>query len=49
MIEKISFKTLKNYGIKIKGHYFDNKIAHYLINPDLSHNFKTLCEGLLKL
>ena len=44
---KNQFKTLKNYGIKIKGHYFDNKIAHYLINPDLSHNFKTLCEAYL--
>jgi DNA polymerase-1 len=44
---KKQIKLLKKCGINILGNYFDNKIAHYLVNPDLSHNFKTLCEAYL--
>ena len=44
---KAQIKLLKKCGININGTYFDNKIAHYLVNPDLSHNYKTLCEAYL--
>ena len=44
---KHQFKLLGDLDIKIKGKYFDNKIAHYLVNPDLNHDFKTSCQTYL--
>ena len=44
---KHQFKLLNDLGLKIQGKYFDNKIAHYLVNPDLNHDFKTSCQTYL--
>ena len=44
---KYQFKLLNDLGLKIQGKYFDNKIAHYLVNPDLNHDFKTSCQTYL--
>ena len=44
---KHQFKLLSDFDLKIKGQYFDNKIAHYLVNPDLNHDFKTSCQTYL--
>ena len=38
---------MNDLGLKIQGKYFDNKIAHYLVNPDLNHDFKTSCQTYL--
>ena len=40
-------KFLYKLNIKINSVCFDTKIAHYLINPDLGHNFNILCETYL--
>ena len=40
-------KFLYKLNIKINSVCFDTKIAHYLINPDLGHNFNVLCETYL--
>ncbi len=44
---KSQFKKLNDFGISFDGICFDNRIAHYLVNPDLNHDFKTLCESYL--
>ena len=44
---KIEFQILNEFEIFVKGTCFDNKIAHYLINPDISHDLKLLCENYL--
>jgi len=40
-------KFLYKLNIKINSVCFDTKIAHYLINPDLGHDFNVLCETYL--
>jgi len=40
-------KFLYKLNIKINSLCFDTKIAHYLINPDLGHDFNILCETYL--
>ena len=40
-------KFLYKLNIKINSVCFDTKIAHYLINPDLGHDFNILCETYL--
>ncbi|MEZ4854005.1 DNA polymerase I [Flavobacterium sp.] len=45
---KYDIKILANYGIDIKGNFFDTMIAHYLINPDMRHNMDVLSETYLK-
>lgn len=45
---KYDLKILANYGIEIKGPFFDTMIAHYLINPDMRHNMDVLSETYLK-
>ncbi len=45
---KHMFKFLNQFNIKIKCKCFDTKIAHYLINPDIGHDFNILCETYLK-
>ena len=44
---KSQIKLLNKYGLNLNGNFFDNRIAHYLINPDLSHNFNSLCQTYL--
>jgi len=44
---KNQFKILNTYGIISEGPCFDSKIAHYLINPDIGHDFNILCENYL--
>jgi DNA polymerase-1 len=39
--------VLANYGITVKGYYFDTMIAHYLINPDMRHGMDILAETYL--
>ena len=45
---KYDLKILANYGITVKGKFFDTMIAHYLINPDMRHNMDVLSETYLK-
>ncbi len=45
---KYDLKILANYGIEVKGKFFDTMIAHYLINPDMRHNMDILSETYLK-
>jgi DNA polymerase-1 len=40
-------KFLYKLNVKINSVCFDTKIAHYLINPDLGHDFNILCETYL--
>ncbi|MDA9107375.1 DNA polymerase I, partial [Flavobacteriaceae bacterium] len=44
---KNQFKILNSYGIISEGPCFDSKIAHYLINPDIGHDFNILCKNYL--
>ena len=44
---KESFKLLDQIGVTINCKCFDTKIAHYLINPDLGHDFDIICETYL--
>ncbi|MCD7971257.1 MAG: DNA polymerase I [Candidatus Azobacteroides sp.] len=41
---KFDALVLKNYGIEIKGKYFDTMIAHYLLQPELNHGMDYLAE-----
>jgi len=45
---KFDIKVLAQYGITVKGKYFDTMIAHYLLNPDMRHNMDVLAETYLK-
>ena len=45
---KYDLKILANYGITVKGKFFDTMIAHYLINPDMRHSMDVLSETYLK-
>ena len=45
---KKTFKFLNQFNIKTNCQCFDTKIAHYLINPDIGHDFNILCETYLK-
>ena len=45
---KKTFKFLNQFNIKTNCQCFDTKIAHYLINPDIGHDFNILCENYLK-
>lgn len=44
---KYDLAVLRNYGIDVKGAYFDTMIAHYLIKPDMRHNMDVLAETYL--
>lgn len=44
---KTALKSLALYQIQIKGSLFDNLIAHYLINPDMRHEYSILSETYL--
>lgn len=44
---KFDIQVLQNYGIEVKGPFFDTMIAHYLLEPDLRHNMDYLSETYL--
>ena len=44
---KNDIKLIENEGIKIEGEIFDVKLAHYLINPDISHDLTNLSNSYL--
>jgi DNA polymerase-1 len=44
---KYDINVLSNYGIDVKGGYFDTMVAHYLIQPELRHNLDYLSEQYL--
>jgi DNA polymerase-1 len=31
---KYDYIVMKNYGIELKGEFFDTMVAHYLLQPD---------------
>jgi DNA polymerase-1 len=39
---KASMLALKNYGVELQGSLFDTMIAHYLIEPESSHDLNVL-------
>jgi len=39
--------ALKKYGVKMTGQLFDSMIAHYLIEPEASHDLEILCSQYL--
>jgi DNA polymerase-1 len=44
---KFDIQVLANYGIEVKGPFFDTMIAHYLLEPDMRHNMNILAETYL--
>jgi DNA polymerase-1 len=40
---KSAILVLRKYGIEVKGNLFDPMLAHYLIEPEASHDFSILC------
>jgi len=44
---KYDLAILKNYGVQLKGKFFDTMISHYLIKPDMRHNMDLLAETYL--
>lgn len=44
---KFDIQVLANYGIKVKGPFFDTMLAHYLLEPDMRHNMDLLSESYL--
>jgi len=40
---KSSILALKKSGIEVNGNLFDTMLAHYLIEPEASHDFSILC------
>ncbi|MCF6351277.1 MAG: DNA polymerase I [Flavobacteriaceae bacterium] len=45
---KYDSKVLNKYNIDVKGKFFDTRIAHYLLQPDMRHNIVVLAETYLK-
>jgi len=41
---KYDIEMLLQYGLEVKGPYFDTMVAHYLIQPELRHNLDYLCD-----
>lgn len=44
---KYDLTVLKNYGVELKGKFFDTMIAHYLLQPDMKHGMDILAENYL--
>ena len=44
---KSDIKVLNKKNIKINGNFFDIKLAHYLINPDISHDLISISNNYL--
>lgn len=45
---KYDYIVLRNYGITVKGKFFDTMVAHYLLQPEQRHNMDYLAEIYLK-
>ena len=45
---KYDYLILQNYGVELGGAMFDTMIAHYLLQPELSHGMDYLAEVYLK-
>ena len=41
---KYDYIVMKNYGVNLKGEFFDTMVAHYLLQPDGHHNMDYLAE-----
>ena len=46
---KLDIKLLSKKNIRILGDIFDIKLAHYLINPDISHDLVSISKNYLNL
>ncbi len=44
---KYDIQVLMNYGMQVRGPWFDTMIAHYLLQPETRHNMDFLAESLL--
>ncbi len=44
---KLPILALKKSGIKVNGHLFDTMLAHYLIEPEASHDLGIICNQYL--
>ncbi|MCU6768925.1 DNA polymerase I [Barnesiella propionica] len=44
---KYDYIVLRNYGITVKGNFFDTMVAHYLLQPEQRHNMDYLADVLL--
>ena len=44
---KYDLHILANYGVHLKGKFFDTMIAHYLLQADMRHNMNVLAETYL--
>ncbi len=44
---KYDLEVLANYDIHLKGEFFDTMIAHYLVQPEISHNMDYLAQVYL--
>ena len=44
---KYDLTVLKNYGVELRGKFFDTMIAHYLLEPDQKHGMDILAETYL--
>src|SRR5258706_11719006 len=44
---KQSILSLKKFGIEMRGQLFDTMLAHYLIEPEASHDLGILCNQYL--
>ncbi|MBK5277383.1 MAG: DNA polymerase I, partial [Bacteroidia bacterium] len=44
---KASVLALKKFGVQMRGNLFDTMLAHYLIEPEASHDFGILCNQYL--
>ena len=44
---KYDLVVLRNYGIELKGKFFDTMLAHYLLQPDMRHNMDVLAKSYL--
>ncbi len=40
-------KIVYQFGVKVECNIFDTKISHYLINPDINHDFDLICKTYL--
>lgn len=45
---KYDYIVLRNYGITVRGNFFDTMVAHYILQPEQRHNMDYLAEIYLK-
>ncbi len=45
---KYDYIVLKNYGVTVKGRFFDTMVAHYLLQPEQRHNMDYLADVYLR-